>query len=44
MNHPDSTNGTDGRLRLTKHHGAGNDFLVLVDTEGGAALDPVLVR
>jgi len=44
MNHPDSTNGTDGRLRLTKHHGAGNDFLVLVYTEGGAALDPVLVR
>jgi len=24
----------DTRLRLTKHHGAGNDFLVLADAAG----------
>lgn len=34
----------DGRLRLTKHHGAGNDFLVLVDREGGRALGAELAR
>ncbi len=31
-------------LHLTKHHGAGNDFLVLVDLEGTAPLDGALVR
>jgi diaminopimelate epimerase len=31
-------------LLLTKHHGAGNDFLVLVDVEDRAPLDPALVR
>jgi diaminopimelate epimerase len=31
-------------LHLTKHHGAGNDFLVLLDLGGGAPLAPDLVR
>jgi diaminopimelate epimerase len=31
-------------MHLSKHHGAGNDFLVLVDEEGAVALDPTLVR
>jgi diaminopimelate epimerase len=31
-------------LRLTKHHGAGNDFLVLVDAEGSGPLATELVR
>jgi len=31
-------------LHLTKHHGAGNDFLVLIDLVGGPPLDPALVR
>ncbi|MGD0312349.1 MAG: diaminopimelate epimerase [Acidimicrobiales bacterium] len=31
-------------LHLTKHHGAGNDFLVLVDLEGRAPLDGRLAR
>lgn len=31
------------RLRLTKHHGAGNDFLVTLDAEGTAPLVPELV-
>ncbi len=31
-------------LRLTKHHGAGNDFLVLVDSDDDRPLDPALVR
>jgi len=44
MNPSDSTRGSDGRLHLTKHHGAGNDFLVLVDAEGTAPLHPDLVR
>jgi diaminopimelate epimerase len=31
-------------LRLTKHQGAGNDFLVLVDLDDRSGLDPELVR
>jgi diaminopimelate epimerase len=31
-------------LRLTKHHGAGNDFLVMVDTAGTTPLPADLVR
>ncbi len=31
-------------LRLTKHHGAGNDFLVLVDLDDRTALVPDVVR
>jgi diaminopimelate epimerase len=31
---------SDGVLRLTKHHGAGNDFLVLLDAEGRRPLRP----
>jgi diaminopimelate epimerase len=32
------------RLRFTKHHGAGNDFLVLLDLEGELNLDAATVR
>lgn len=40
-----TTTAPDRRtLHLTKHHGAGNDFLVLVDIEGRAPLDAALVR
>ncbi len=31
-------------LHLTKHHGAGNDFLVLVDADDRIHLDPTVVR
>ena len=31
-------------LRFTKHHGAGNDFLVLIDPDGANPLSPDLVR
>ena len=31
-------------LHFTKHHGAGNDFLVLVDPDDDLGLDPVWVR
>jgi diaminopimelate epimerase len=31
-------------LHLTKHHGAGNDFLVLVDLDDRQALEPAAVR
>jgi diaminopimelate epimerase len=31
-------------LRLTKHHGAGNDFLVLIDREDDTPLGPEVVR
>jgi diaminopimelate epimerase len=31
-------------LRLTKHHGAGNDFLVLVDRDGSSPIDAELAR
>jgi diaminopimelate epimerase len=31
-------------MRLTKHHGIGNDFLVLVDLAGDQPLDPDAVR
>ncbi len=31
-------------LRLSKHEGAGNDFLVVVDADGAEALGPGLVR
>jgi len=33
-----------GTRRLTKHEGAGNDFLVLVDPEGGSALTEASAR
>ncbi len=36
--------GTGRPLRLTKHHGAGNDFLVLVDRDGTEPLEPVVTR
>jgi diaminopimelate epimerase len=32
------------RLNLTKHHGAGNDFLVLMDVDDQSPVDAVLVR
>jgi diaminopimelate epimerase len=35
---------TSTRLTFTKHHGAGNDFLVLVDVEDASPLDAVAVR
>jgi diaminopimelate epimerase len=35
---------TSRRLEFTKHHGAGNDFLVFVDIEDESPLDPALVR
>jgi diaminopimelate epimerase len=31
-------------VRLTKHHGLGNDFLVLLDRDGSVTLSPELVR
>src|SRR5437899_2179848 len=31
-------------LRLTKHHGQGNDFLVLLDPEDRQPLDPATAR
>ncbi len=34
----------DGALRLTKHHGAGNDFLVLLDPDDRRPLSPAEVR
>jgi diaminopimelate epimerase len=33
-----------GRLRLTKHHGAGNDFLVILDADDLRRLSPAEVR
>jgi diaminopimelate epimerase len=33
-----------GELRLTKHHGAGNDFLVFLDADGRRPLSPAEVR
>jgi diaminopimelate epimerase len=33
-----------GQLRLTKHHGAGNDFLVLLDADDHRPLSPAEVR
>jgi diaminopimelate epimerase len=35
---------TGETLRLSKHHGAGNDFLVLVDREGTSPIDAGLAR
>ena len=31
-------------LTLTKHHGLGNDFLVLIDLDGTAPVSPALAR
>ncbi len=31
-------------MRLTKHHGLGNDFLVVLDTDGSHPIDPGLAR
>ncbi|HEY8545252.1 MAG TPA: diaminopimelate epimerase [Acidimicrobiales bacterium] len=31
-------------MRLTKHHGLGNDFLVLLDRKGDHPIDPALAR
>src|SRR5450631_612820 len=40
-----TTTATDSNfLRFTKHHGAGTDFLVLVDPDGTSPLSPDLVR
>ena len=40
-----TTTAADGTfLRFTKHHGAGNDFLVLIDPDGANPLSPDLVR
>ena len=33
-----------GTLRLSKHHGAGNDFLVLVDREEASPIDAAFAR
>ncbi len=41
---PSSTLRLTEHLRLSKHHGAGNDFLVLVDLDDRSPLDPALVR
>jgi diaminopimelate epimerase len=38
------TSADSGLLRFTKHHGAGNDFLVQVDPEGSGPLPVDLVR
>ncbi|HEY4928570.1 MAG TPA: diaminopimelate epimerase [Acidimicrobiales bacterium] len=38
------TSADAGLLRFTKHHGAGNDFLVQVDPEGSGPLPVDLVR
>lgn len=35
---------SSGTVRLQKLHGLGNDFLVLVDTEGATPIDPGLAR
>jgi diaminopimelate epimerase len=35
---------TVATMRLTKHHGLGNDFLVLLDREGDQPVTPELVR
>ncbi|HXQ75184.1 MAG TPA: diaminopimelate epimerase [Acidimicrobiales bacterium] len=35
---------SSGQLRLTKHHGAGNDFLVLLDSDDLRPLSPAEVR
>jgi diaminopimelate epimerase len=41
----DATTPPPGQpLQLTKHHGAGNDFLVLVDRDGATPLEPAVVR
>ncbi|HXW38090.1 MAG TPA: diaminopimelate epimerase [Acidimicrobiales bacterium] len=37
------TSAPPDRLHLTKHHGAGNDFLVLLDPDDSSPLDPALV-
>jgi diaminopimelate epimerase len=34
----------DRTMRLTKHHGLGNDFLVLLDHDGTRPIDPDLAR
>ena len=39
-----TTASTSGHLHLSKHHGAGNDFLVLVDPQGWAPLDAAMAR
>jgi diaminopimelate epimerase len=39
-----STTLPDAALRFTKHHGAGNDFLVQVDPDGSGPLPADLVR
>jgi diaminopimelate epimerase len=31
-------------MQLTKHHGLGNDFLVLIDLDGAASVSPALAR
>jgi diaminopimelate epimerase len=31
-------------MRLTKHHGLGNDFLVLLDPDSSHPLDPEVAR
>src|SRR5262245_21835303 len=33
-----------GDMRLTKHHGLANDFLVLLDPDASPPLDPALAR
>ncbi len=38
------THPTMPPLHLTKHHGAGNDFVVLVDVDNRSALGPSVVR
>jgi diaminopimelate epimerase len=42
MNNPNDPH--PGSLHLTKHQGAGNDFLVLVDMDDQSALSPAVVR
>jgi diaminopimelate epimerase len=35
---------TDNDMRLTKHHGLANDFLILLDPDGSHPLDPHVAR
>jgi diaminopimelate epimerase len=44
MNPPTPASPPTSSLHLTKHQGAGNDFLVIEDRNGTTPLDPALVR
>lgn len=44
MRSPDERDPAEQRLSLTKHEGAGNDFLVVLDPEPGLELRPAEIR